>query len=417
MRGRRVLARQLVVLTAVSTLVAGATGGVAGGSVGGQPSGPAIKIGMITDATGPFATSLGTSPDAARAAVKAVNKAGEVKLELVFCDAKTDANAAADCGRKMDSEGVVAMIGGVSTVLDAALPIIFGAGIPSVCNGTSGPTEATSPMSFPCDSSALTGGISYGRILKAAGATEAPVRLTGLATPLSSILYPPAEGQIAAAGLEQGSDIDFPAGTIDFAPTAAEIGTDTAAYFGGNADAAALLKAMLNGGADFKEQYFILSGILSDKEVKSFKSSVNGGKNGGVYLAYQVFPPYDPKANPGVAQFVKELKAAGVEDTVVKNSFSVVAWASVHVLADILAELPTVDSPTLLARLNQGGLIDFPPLQPFDWSKPAFTEGPFASFRIFAAGVLPAVIKNGKVIPLSKDFQDSTQPITFDKKK
>src|SRR6266540_2538975 len=114
-----------------------AGGGTATTVAGKACSGDPIKIGQIVALTGQQ-----TFPDlaaGARAAVEAENKECRLDrpLELVQRDGKNDPNAVAECGRKMVSEGIVALVTSVDPAIDSALSIIYAAKIPHVANSAS----------------------------------------------------------------------------------------------------------------------------------------------------------------------------------------------------------------------------------------------------------------------------------------
>jgi ABC-type branched-subunit amino acid transport system substrate-binding protein len=120
----------------------------------GGGSGATVKVGMITNLTGPLASSPEVK-DALLASIAAFNKRGGVgtnkaKMVADVCDSKGDANGEVDCARQMVDDGVAATLNdltfnnpsGVNDVLEKA-------GIPRVGIGGTDISEFQSTVSYP----------------------------------------------------------------------------------------------------------------------------------------------------------------------------------------------------------------------------------------------------------------------------
>ncbi len=112
-----------------------------GGSKAG--SGDTIKIGMNLELTGGQAAYGNDSQKGAQLAVEEINKNGGVlgkKLELVPADNKSEPSEAAAAAQKLADEGVVTVIGPLTTsAMLAAVPIMDGAKVPSVTPSATNP--------------------------------------------------------------------------------------------------------------------------------------------------------------------------------------------------------------------------------------------------------------------------------------
>lgn len=114
----RTFMRLLVATAAAAALTfAAGCGSDAGGSATGGPGGDPIKVGSIVSKTGPI--DFSSTSDGARAYFDKLNAEGGIngrKVEYVVEDDGNDPAKAAAAARKLAGEGVVALIGGGSTV-------------------------------------------------------------------------------------------------------------------------------------------------------------------------------------------------------------------------------------------------------------------------------------------------------------
>jgi len=94
----------------------------------------------------------------AQAAVNRVNSEGGVKghkLQLITCDDQGNPNNDANCGREAVSDGVVAVVGGLSVYDDQFIPPLQAANIPYIASSDIEPSDHTSPVSFPINASVV----------------------------------------------------------------------------------------------------------------------------------------------------------------------------------------------------------------------------------------------------------------------
>jgi branched-chain amino acid transport system substrate-binding protein len=117
--------RSSALLMAVPVVLLSACGDDAGESAeGGGGSGEPIKIGMVSSLTGPAAAFGGPMRDAAQAVFDDINDDGGIlgrDVELVVYDDETDPTKAAQGATELADEGVVAIIGAVTSSTTLAL--------------------------------------------------------------------------------------------------------------------------------------------------------------------------------------------------------------------------------------------------------------------------------------------------------
>lgn len=137
---RRRLLPLLAATAVVPMLLTACAGSAAGGDTGGGDDEGPLKIGMIFAQTGDV-SALGVSArQGAIAAVDHLNEEGGVQgreLEAVFCDDASDVARVATCARELIDDGVVAVVGPITSPLGlAAAPLLGAAGIPQFAVGS-----------------------------------------------------------------------------------------------------------------------------------------------------------------------------------------------------------------------------------------------------------------------------------------
>ena len=368
-----------------------------GGSDGGDPAeidvnagltGDPIKVGSIVEASNtPLANP--DIPEGAQAAALLVNQKGGINgrpIEIVECDTENDPNAAAECGRRMVDEGVVALAGVLSAQDGEFMPLMEREQIPSIGHVPAGVPGFTSPASFP-----LSGGIVASAPSLAQGLAEQGATAIGLARPDLAV------GAAIKGFIEPGTENEDIPITSDVAvPTASP-------------DLAPYVTAALSGGAD--SIIVLLSGldatnfIITARQEKpdillaTLSTDIQGLQNGlgsdiaGIVTTQSTTCPFE---TPACDQFDQALDDAGYDPDEASLS-RISSYAGVITLAKIAESLPEVTAPAVFAALNEVDGLDigiYPPIQ--------FIE---------PAGELPRVF-NLCAVPLQYDAEADTEPLT-----
>lgn len=121
------------------------------------PTGSTLKV-MIEGAISGPVYALPEMVTGAQAGVNRVNSEGGVaghKLQLVVCDDQGNPNNDASCGRQAVSDGVVAVVGGLSVYDNQFIPALQAANIPYIASSDIETDDHTSPVSFPIDASVV----------------------------------------------------------------------------------------------------------------------------------------------------------------------------------------------------------------------------------------------------------------------
>jgi hypothetical protein len=144
-----------------------------------------------------------------------------------------------------------------------------------------------------------------------------------------------------------------------------------------------------------------------------------GPKADGIYLVSQVTPPTDTD-NPGIKQMLREFAAAGVDIDLEQSSPAVVtAWANVHILADLLDDLPqdqidALDSDALVRLMENAPPVSRPEYAAFDFSKNAYPDIPaLSNLRLFSRQAMVLRVEDGKYKSVTP-FGDATEPFELE---
>ena len=217
MRLRHRLGRPaLLGLVAIVAALAAAVSAIAGSGAASDP----IKLFVIA----PVATPIQNYPDAqagAEAAAAAINKKGGIKgrkIEIAYCNTRSNANTAVACARQAVSEKSAAVVGHISTLSTLEMPILQQARIPDVGMQTSGNAiDWTNPFVVPARRG-LDRRVPHDPVRDEEARQEAlRHRLPGR----------PERGDERQAGQERGEDVAglpvvgsfvLPGATTDFAP-------------------------------------------------------------------------------------------------------------------------------------------------------------------------------------------------------
>lgn len=216
-RNRRLGA--VAIFGALALAVAGCSAANAGGGDGGGT----IKLGVMGDATSPINPYSGI-PKVIELAVKQVNDEGGiggVPVEIVECDLQGVADQATRCSRELVAAGVTGILAQVSVGVEKVPSVLEPANTAYFPAYAFGGVDYTSDVSFPV----MPGVLSQMGGAYAAGleGCERPV-LTTIESPTANQMETFAEIGLAAAGSDAEMRYVFaPAGTTDWAPTAAEV--------------------------------------------------------------------------------------------------------------------------------------------------------------------------------------------------
>jgi ABC-type branched-subunit amino acid transport system substrate-binding protein len=398
---------RVVAISAATCLLVGVLGasvsaaGVPTANTAGKCSGTPITFGVITVKTSNNPTIPGDPHGGAApvAAGKALNRDCTlgVPVKISVCDSHADPDAATACAHKGVEEHWVGWEGeGVSGA--QTFPILSAAGIPEFGGVGFSPAELTSPLWYPYSGNIYS---VLALITTAASANNpdpAKLIVTVLDNPAVATLTSLFKDGLEKAGGEYLGTVAVPASATDMSQYAAQVlssGANALAPVLAGDQLSGMMQQLVQQGADFEHGLAVIepSGATTAKDVEQLGASVKGIWNIHSTLV-------NDKKNPGVRQYIKELKAAKqpTKDTGVYrvySDFNFEAWSWVHIMGELLADEPTKDAATLVKKLNTIGPIESPGMPTIDFAVNPFASDPLlGSLRIvndqFAATRLDA---------------------------
>ena len=399
------MTRLLCVLSAGALLLSACGGDDSADDTDAGLGGDPIKIGQIA----PTGTSIYNSPDSvavANAAVRGVNQRGGIDgrpLEMVYCNDHVDPNKAADCARKMVSEGVVAVVRSIVVAGgDQVSAILAEAGIPDVGRGALVPAEFASPNAYLLDGGVLT---AYAGVLQhyadegGESVFFAVAESASGATTLQNL-----ERMAGKVGLEVAGTATLPQTNADFAPFVANIEQS-----GAQAVLPAFSQQMIQQTIRTADQsgleidWLLNGGGVTQEDLGSFSET----QTSHMIVGTGTLPLGAADDNEAVAQMKDDIEAqldAGDDDAdpdkLFPNAF--IAWAAVNTLATVMSDLDTIDTASITAALDKAKAVDVGISAPWTPSQP----GPKDFARVSHPFVHINEVKDGHLVPI-----DGGEPI------
>jgi ABC-type branched-subunit amino acid transport system substrate-binding protein len=337
---------------------------------------------------------------AAQAAAAAITKSCELgrPLQIVVCDSKNNPNDGAACGREMVSQGVIAY-----TAIDEQgtswFPITSAAKIPEIGGNGLDSLEVASPLWFP-----LAGNIHDALTLTtiaASGVGKVPVKLDVIefAAPGVSFFNAFFKQQITALGGSYGVTISVPPTATDMSPYAQQIissGANAVVPIISGNQYTSLVTSLVQQGKPLTQLVML---ALGNQETCQFQQQLGSSAN-GLWISDNAWPVAWNTTSPGAMQYVSELTAAGLpHGSCQVSEYGAQTWAAVHIMADAMKGSPTMNSATLIQKLNTLGPINNSALAgTVNFSQNAFPSNPVLSkLRIFSNEFIASRVgKDGK---------------------
>ncbi|MBA4022693.1 MAG: hypothetical protein C0482_10045 [Gordonia sp.] len=387
---KRRLARSRATIALASSLAAAlaftACGADSTGSGGGD--GDTIKIGMILPIDS-AATSLPNTVAAAKVAEKAVNSRGGVNgksIEVITCDDKADPATAATCVQKLiNDDNVVALGGSLSYAGDAIYPALKAASVVNFGNYPAAAPDLQDPLSYP-----FVNGIGGWASVAAAGLSAPDTKISKLAVVVTEgaaadVIFPDITKAAEAQGITTEL-VGVPITITNFAPIAAKVkasGADGIAFaIVPDLVAPAYVAFQQEGISDLP--VIMSGGNPTDNVVKDIESR-------GYKPIWGVNLVQDPSKsalrkqyNDEIAQFGGDV--GGVNDHL--TDVTTFSWLSITKLADVLAELPTIDRKSLKEYLDKQSAFDTGMTEPLDFTKASTESFPRGFNRWASTGQL-----------------------------
>jgi ABC-type branched-subunit amino acid transport system substrate-binding protein len=332
-----------------------------------------------------------------------VNDNGGVKgrpLEVITCDDRGVAPGAEDCAREAVQEEVVAVIGSYTFMADSIVPILEQSNIAwfgTCCAGT--PTELTSKASFPVGSSLMYAAGFAKRAVEDGCQNINAVVIDG-AQPYIPIMENALKSQNAEFNREP---IILPPTSQDYSPQVAEAISDNAdcvLMVVSEGPYTAWMGAWAQAGTDAR--MYGPQGNLDSVSIAGNEEAAEGSVIAGSYPDLSTDPWTDYRAA------IEQYEANPDYDY---NSLGGMGtWAGYTAFRKVVEEEisgDTVDGQTFMDAAAQTSALDMEGMVPtLDFTQ-EWTDSPDYR-RLFNRSVVFSQVKDGKIQPLTTEFEDVT---------
>jgi ABC-type branched-subunit amino acid transport system substrate-binding protein len=408
-RGRR-WPRALAAAALASALALSACGGDDNGGSGGSTSGgggaklsgepiKAMTVASINTEGPPFPMIHET----AKVFEQWVNDNGGIKgrpLEVINCDDRGVAPGAEDCARKAVQEKVAAAVGSYTFMADSIVPILEQSNIAwfgTCCAGT--PQELTSKASFPVGSSLM---YSAGFAKKAV--EDGCKKINGVVIDGAQPYIPTMEAALKSQGAKfNKKPIILPATSQDYSPQVAEAisgGADCVLMVVSEGPYTSWMGPWAQAGTDAK--MYGPQGNLDKVSIKGNEQAAEGSVIAGSFPDLSTKPWADYRAS------LDKYKAPKENDY---NSLGGMGtWAGYMAFKKVIEDQisgDTVDAKTFMDAASKTSSLEMDGMVPtLDFTK-EWTDNPDYR-RLFNRSVVFSQVKDGKIQPLTTDFEDVT---------
>ena len=295
---------------AMSIVVSGAT------SAGAAKEKPEIDV-LLSGLISSQVTSYPHQVDGAKAAAKAILKKNGVKINITVCNDGLDPNLAAGCARQAVSDGMDAVVGGISGSSAALLPTLEAAKIPYFGSTPQANADYQSPIAFPFVPGIPAVPMSQAPLAKKLGCKKVGVLAADQAS--SQVLASNLLKALNQIGL-QGSVTNVPLSTPDYAPYVAQTLDDDADCIVVSVPGIGQAITAIRQSTDPKIPIITGAAFLNPQLRATLGSALDGVWTTNQWLV---------AADPTVKEFKAEM-AAYSPDQSLADDFALLGWANVH---------------------------------------------------------------------------------------
>ncbi len=363
-----------------------------------EPSGDPIKVMTVTtlNAAGPTYQNIANTAEVYADYINARGGVAGRPLEVTVCDEQFDPAVATTCARQAVDEGMVSIVGSFTFFAESIVPVIAESSITwfgPCCPIT--PSELTSPYSFPIGNQPMYAVGAVKRAVEDGCSAINAVIIEG-----AEIFVPPMENAIAALGQSFGEVISLPATAQDYSAEVARAtdGADCVIGIISETPYITWNTAWTQSGTEAVQ--YGPQGNLNEVSAAGNEESTNGDVIAGMYPDIST-APFD--------EYRVALDEAGLDTSELDyNSLGGMGtWAAFvgftqiaeTIDGDITAE-SFFEAASATSNLDLGGMV--PNL---DFTQ-EWTDGLEGYQRLFNRSVVFSQLEDGKVVPLTTEFED-----------
>ena len=364
-----------------------------------EAAGEPLKVMTVTtlNAAGPTYQNIANT---AEVYADYINERGGIAgrpLEVTVCDEQFDPAVATSCAREAVEEGMISIVGSFTFFAESIVPVIAESDITwfgPCCPIT--PSELTSPHSFPIGNQPM---YSVGAVKKAVD--DGCTSMNAVIIDGAQIFIPPMENAIAALGQSFGDVIILP-------PTAQDYSAEVAQATANDADCVITVvsegpyitwnTAWTQSGTDAVQ--YGPQGNLNEVSAAGNEESTNGDIIAGMYPDIST-APWD--------EYRQALGDAGLDTSELDyNSLGGMGTWAAFVGFTIIAESidGEITAESFFDAASNTSDLDLNGMVPnLDFTQ-EWTDGLEGYERLFNRSVVFSTLDDGKVVPLTTDFED-----------
>ncbi|MFZ9628380.1 MAG: ABC transporter substrate-binding protein [Ilumatobacteraceae bacterium] len=367
-------------------------------TTGEAPTGDPIKVMTVTtlNAAGPTYQNIANTAELYADYINAKGGINGHPLEVTVCDEKFDPAVATECARQAVDEGMVSIVGSFTFFAESIVPVIaessitwFGACCPIT------PSELTSPYSFNIGNQPM---YAVGAVKRAV--EDGCENINAVIIDGAQVFLPPMENAMKALGKEFGATVILPPTAQDYSAEVAQAtsGADCVVAVISETPYITWNTAWTQSGTEARQ--YGPQGNLDTISAKGNEESTNGDIIAGMYPDIST-APWD--------EYRAALDAAGIDQEANDyNSLGGMGTWAAYVAFTKIAE--TIDgditaesfynAANTTSSLDLGGMVPV-----LDFTK-EWTDGLEGYNRLFNRSVVFSKLENGKVVPLTTEFED-----------
>lgn len=362
------------------------------------PTGDPIKVMTVTtlNAAGPTYQNIAITAELFADYINAKGGINGHPLEVTVCDEKFDPAVATECARQAVDEGMVSIVGSFTYFAESIVPVIaessitwFGACCPIT------PAELTSPYSFNIGNQPM---YAVGAVKRAV--EDGCENINAVIIDGAQVFIPPMENAMKALGKEFGTTVILPPTAQDYSAEVAQAtsGADCVISIISETPFITWNTAWSQSGTEARQ--YGPQGNLNNISAKGNEAATDGDVIAGMYPDISTAPWDEYRAaleQFGIDTEANDFNSLGGMGT--WAAFTAFAQIAAGIEGDITAE-SFYNAANTTSSLDLGGMVPV-----LDFTK-EWTDGLEGYNRLFNRSVVFSKLENGKVVPLTTEFED-----------
>lgn len=363
-----------------------------------EPSGDPIKVMTVTtlNAAGPTYENISNT---AKLYADYINERGGVAgrpLEVTVCDEQFDPAIATTCARQAVEEGMVSIVGSFTFFAESIVPVIaessitwFGACCPIT------PSELSNPYSFNIGNQPM---YAVGAVKRAVD--DGCEAINAVIIDGAQIFLPPMENAIGALGKSFGEVIILPPTAQDYSAEVAQASSGADCIVAIISETPFITWNVAWGQSGTDARQYGPQGNLNEVSAAGAVEATNGDIIVGMYPDIST-APWD--------EYRAALDAAGLTgDGLDYNSLGGMGtWAAYVAFTQIAESIDgEITAESFYQAANTTSSLDLGGMVPVLDFTQEWTDGLDGYNRLFNRSVVYSTLEDGKVVPLTTEFED-----------